>query len=126
MAKKEYTYRGKNVSELQGLSETEFMKLITSRERRTIKRGYNPTGKLSILKIQKKKVAKTRSREIVITPNMIGKTISVHRGNSYVEIIIFEDMIGHRLGEFVMCNKKVTHGKAGLGSTGGSKTETRK
>ncbi|MFA6088958.1 MAG: ribosomal protein S19 family protein [Candidatus Woesearchaeota archaeon] len=126
MAKKEFTYRGKTVADMQGLSETEFMKLITARERRTIKRGYNPSGKLTLLKIQKKKVAKTRSREVVITPNMIGKTISVHRGNSYTELSIFEDMIGHRLGEFVMCNKKVTHGKAGLGSTGGSKTETRK
>ena len=126
MAKKEYTYRGKTVTEMQGMSETEFMKLITARERRTIKRGYNNSGKLALVKIQKKKVAKTRSREIVITPNMIGKTVNVHRGNSYTELSIFEDMIGHRLGEFIMCNKKVTHGKAGLGATGGSKTETRK
>jgi small subunit ribosomal protein S19 len=126
MAKKEFMFRGKTLDEIASLSEAEFSKLITARERRTIKRGYNDTAKIAISKLKNKRTVKTHSREIIITPDMIGKSVSVHKGNGYTEITITEDMMGHRFGEFVMCNKKVTHGKAGLGATGGSKTETRK
>lgn len=119
-------FRGKTLDEVGSMSEAEFSKLISARERRTIKRGYNQTAKLSISKLKNKRTVKTHSREIVITPDMIGKSVNVHKGNGYTEINITEDMMGHRFGEFVMCSKKVVHGKAGLGATGGSKTETRK
>lgn len=127
MVKKDFTFHGKTVDELNNMSFGEFLKLIPARERRTIKRGYTKSAKMAIEKMKIKKGAiKTQSREIVIVPDMIGKRINVHKGNGYTEIEITDDMIGHRIGEFVLCNKKVTHGKAGLGATGGSKTETRK
>ena len=49
----------------------------------------------------KKKVIKTWSRSSTIFPQMIGHTIAVHDGRKHVPIYISEEMIGHKLGEFV-------------------------
>jgi small subunit ribosomal protein S19 len=42
MAKKEFTYRGKSLAELQKMSVKEFAELLPARQRRTIKRGFTP------------------------------------------------------------------------------------
>lgn len=47
-----------------------------------------------------KKPIKTWSRRSMITPDMIGLTIAVHNGKQHVPILVSEDMIGHKLGEF--------------------------
>lgn len=47
-----------------------------------------------------KKPIKTWSRRSMITPEMIGLTIAIHNGKQHVPILISEDMIGHKLGEF--------------------------
>ncbi|UJF23754.1 30S ribosomal protein S19 [Suttonella sp. R2A3] len=47
-----------------------------------------------------KKPIKTWSRRSMITPDMIGLTIAVHNGKQHVPILVNEDMIGHKLGEF--------------------------
>jgi ribosomal protein S19 len=47
-----------------------------------------------------KKPIKTWSRRSMIIPEMIGLTIAVHNGKQHVPILISEDMIGHKLGEF--------------------------
>ena len=49
-----------------------------------------------------KKVVKTRSRSSTILPQMIGHTIAVHDGRKHVPVYISEDMVGHKLGEFVL------------------------
>ncbi len=49
----------------------------------------------------KKEVLKTWSRASTIYPQMIGHTIAVHDGRKHVPIYISEEMIGHKLGEFV-------------------------
>lgn len=48
-----------------------------------------------------KKVVKTWSRSSTIFPQMIGHTIAVHDGRKHVPVYISEDMVGHKLGEFV-------------------------
>jgi len=48
-----------------------------------------------------KKVIRTWSRASVIFPQMVGHTIAVHDGRRHVPIYITENMVGHRLGEFV-------------------------
>lgn len=45
---------------------------------------------------------KTWSRRSMITPEMLGLTISVHNGRQHVPVMISEDMVGHKLGEFVV------------------------
>jgi small subunit ribosomal protein S19 len=44
---------------------------------------------------------KTWSRRSMVSPEMLGLTISVHNGRQHVPILVSEDMVGHKLGEFV-------------------------
>ena len=49
-----------------------------------------------------KKPIKTWSRRSIISPSMVGLNIAVHNGRQHVPIFIQEDMVGHKLGEFVL------------------------
>ena len=49
----------------------------------------------------KKEVVKTWSRASTIIPEMIGHTIAVHDGRKHVPVFITDEMLGHKLGEFV-------------------------
>ncbi len=57
-----------------------------------------------------KQVIKTWSRRSTIFPQMIGHTIAIHDGRKHVPIYITEDMVGHKLGEFVMTRTYRGHG----------------
>ena len=48
-----------------------------------------------------KNVIKTWSRASTIFPEMVGHTIAVHDGRKHVPVYVTEDMVGHKLGEFV-------------------------
>jgi len=43
---------------------------------------------------------KTWSRRSMVAPDMVGLTIAVHNGRQHVPVLITEDMVGHKLGEF--------------------------
>ena len=58
-----------------------------------------------------KKVVKTWSRSSTIFPDMIGHTIAVHDGRKHVPVYVTEDMVGHKLGEFVATRTYRGHGK---------------
>lgn len=45
---------------------------------------------------------KTWSRRSMISPDMVGLTIAVHNGRQHVPILVNEDMVGHKLGEFAV------------------------
>ena len=60
---------------------------------------------------EKKKVIKTWSRRSTIFPSMVGHTIAVHDGRKHVPVYITEDMVGHKLGEFVATRTYRGHGK---------------
>lgn len=49
---------------------------------------------------QSKRPIKTWSRRSMVMPEMIGMTIAVHNGRQHVPILISENMVGHKLGEF--------------------------
>ena len=49
---------------------------------------------------EKRVVIKTWSRRSMILPQMVGLTIAVHNGRQHVPVIVSEDMVGHKLGEF--------------------------
>ncbi len=55
-------------------------------------------------------VIKTWSRRSQISPEMIGFTFGVHNGRAHIEVLVTEDMVGHRLGEFSPTRKFVRHG----------------
>ncbi len=61
---------------------------------------YHLMKKLSISDDFKKKVIKTWSRRSMIIPSMVGLTIAVHNGRSFIPVFITENIVGHRLGEF--------------------------
>ena len=52
-------------------------------------------------KAGEKKVLKTWSRSSTIFPSFVGHPIAVHAGRKHVPVYITEDMVGHKLGEFV-------------------------
>ncbi|MDH5433263.1 MAG: 30S ribosomal protein S19 [Gammaproteobacteria bacterium] len=47
-----------------------------------------------------RKPIKTWSRRSMISPEMVGLTIAVHNGRQHVPVLVNEDMVGHKLGEF--------------------------
>ncbi len=49
---------------------------------------------------KRKTVIKTWSRSSMIIPNMVGETIAVHNGKTFVPVFVTENMVGHKLGEF--------------------------
>ena len=60
-----------------------------------------------------KQVIKTWSRRSTIFPSFVGHTIAVHDGRKHVPVYITEDMVGHKLGEFVSTRTYRGHGKDG-------------
>ena len=58
-----------------------------------------------------KKVLKTWSRSSTIFPEFVGHTIAVHDGRKHVPVYVTEDMVGHKLGEFVLTRTYRGHGK---------------
>jgi len=57
-----------------------------------------------------KKPIKTWSRRSMILPEMIGLTIAVHNGKAHVPVLVNENMIGHKLGEFALTRTFKGHG----------------
>jgi len=116
---KDKFYRGKNIEELKSVDTREFSKLLKSRARRKILRNYDVIEAF-VSKCErntsKNKSIKTHDRSIVIVPQMIGKTIGVHNGKEYIKVIIVEEMLGHRLGEFSMTRKIAKHTSVGGGA----------
>jgi len=127
--KKQFTYRGKSLEELRKLSTREFAQYLPSRERRYVLRNFNEIEKfLNRIRNKKKKGKdiKTHKRDVVIVPEMVGLTISIYNGKSFLPIQITEEMLGHRLGEFSQTRAKVKHTKAGVGATKGSMHKSKK
>ena len=58
-----------------------------------------------------KSVIKTWSRRSTIFPSFVGHTIAVHDGRKHVPVYVTEDMVGHKLGEFVATRTYRGHGK---------------
>jgi len=81
---------------------------------RSLKKGPFIDAKL-LKKVQNVKpstagVIKTWARRSQISPDMIGFTFGVHNGKAHVEVLVSEEMVGHRLGEFSPTKKFVRHG----------------
>jgi len=49
-----------------------------------------------------KRPIKTWSRRSMVSPDMVGLTIAVHNGRQHVPVLINENMVGHKLGEFAL------------------------
>jgi len=81
---------------------------------RSLKKGPYVDEKL-LKKIEGKRPSetgaiKTWARRSQISPEMVGFIFGVHNGKDHVEVLVSEDMVGHRLGEFSPTKKFVRHG----------------
>jgi len=123
---KEFAYRGHSAEEIQQMSMDDFIKLLPSRQRRSLLRvPPNEQRKLreKIRKARKEAAQgrtipiRTHCRETVILPEMLGLTIRVHDGKEFQPVEITPERLGHRLGEFVPTNKRVSHGTPGIGAS---------
>ena len=118
MVKKEFTYKGKTTDELMKMGLNELSQWLPARQRKTIKRGFTDQQKILLKKLRNnKKNIETHCRDMIILPEMIGKTVRVYQGKEFVPVVIVADMLGHYLGEFGMTRKKVMHSAPGIGAT---------
>jgi len=67
-------------------------------------------AKIQNLKAGDKTVIKTWDRGATITPEMVGFRIGIHDGRRHIEVLMIEDMVGHKLGEFALTRKFTRHG----------------
>lgn len=81
---------------------------------RSLKKGPFVDVKL-LKKVDGKKpseagVIKTWARRSQVSPEMVGFTLGVHNGKQHIEVVVSEEMVGHRLGEFAPTKKFLRHG----------------
>ena len=120
---KEFTYRGLSQKELEGLPLDKLLKLFPARIRRSLTRGINDNKRKLIGEIKATKEGKlktpinTHLRDLIILPFMIGTTVNVYSGKEFVPVTITSEMVSHYLGEYVITNKRVSHGAPGVGAS---------
>lgn len=127
--KKQFTFRGKTLEELQELNVREFAKYLKSRQRRSVLRQFNEIEDFvnrAKKKLERKKQIKTHKRTIIIVPQMVGMRIQVYNGKEFVPVEITNQMLGHRLGEFSLTRSRVKHSSAGVGATKGTRSKSKK
>jgi small subunit ribosomal protein S19 len=82
---------------------------------RSVKKGAFVDGHLgekvaTMNKANEKKVIKTYSRRSTVVPEMVGHTFAVHNGKKFMPVYLTENMVGHKLGEFVPTRTFKAHG----------------
>lgn len=80
---------------------------------RSLKKGpfvdFKLAKKVAALKQGDRTVTKTWARASTVTPEMVGYTFAVHNGRIHVPVVITENMVGHKLGEFSPTRKFRKH-----------------
>src|SRR5919108_3345676 len=99
--KKEFTYRGKTIAELQAMPQEEVLLLMPSRVRRTFKRGLGEEHQHLLARLSKAPGAELRThlRDMPILPAFVGRTFQVHNGKEFQRVDVTPEMLGHYLGE---------------------------
>jgi small subunit ribosomal protein S19 len=125
---KKDTWKGFDEDKVAAISYDDFLKRISSRDRRTLLRmKMNPRLKKFVEKVRlvkktnPKKLIKTHVREAIILPEWLGLTFGVHNGKEFKKVEITMNRIGKRLGDFSHTTGRVAHSGPGVGATRGSK-----
>ena len=132
MVQEEFRFHGKTFEEIAKMDLVDFIKLLPSRQRRSLKREslkrYGPFFKKleSLKKGARKKPIKTHGRDIIILPPMIGTTFQVFNGKEFIPVACTKEMLGHFFGEFAFTRKKVEHSAPGIGATKSSTAQASK
>ena len=128
LIKKQFKFRGKSLEELKEMDVREFAKLLKSRRKRTILRQFQKIEDFvnrAKTKLSKNKQIKTHQRDIIVVPQMVGMKIGVYNGQTFVQVNIVGEMLGHVLGEFAPTRARVKHGSAGVGATKGTRSKSK-
>ena len=108
------------------MSMDELVKILPSRARRSLLRGFNEDQKKLLKKVKKaqealkegkKKVVKTHCRDTPILPEMVGLDFEIYNGKEFTRVEIKTEMIGQYLGEYSLTRKPVKHSAPGVGAT---------
>ena len=119
--KEEFLYRGRKISDLAKLSIDELAELLPARQRRSIKRGVSKEHKKLLTNLRGQESIRTHLRDMIILPEMVGKSIEIYNGKSFEKVDVMPEMVGHFFGEFALTRGRVQHGAAGVGATRSSK-----
>ena len=120
---KAFTYRGVQNEDLEKMPLDKLFQLFNSRQRRSLSRGITEDKRKLIADIKAAKAGtnkgpiKTHLRDLIVLPTMVGVEVNVFSGKAFVPVIIKTEMIGRYLGEYVITNKKVSHGAPGVGAS---------
>lgn len=120
---REFAYRGIPKEELESMSLEKLFQIFNARQRRSLTRGITDGKRKLIEEIKAaragklKNPIKTHLRDLIILPYMTGVTVNVFSGKEFVPVSITTEMIGHYLGEYVITNKRVSHGAPGVGAS---------
>ena len=110
------------MDDLKKMSIEEFAKLLNARTRRSIKRGITDPQQRFLDHLRRTEgVIKTHNRDMIVLPEMVGRTIRIHSGKEFQQVTIMPEMLGHYLGEFALTRKSVKHTGPGVGATRSSK-----
>ncbi len=122
--KREFTYRGHTLPELQAMSLEQLASILTARARRSIRRGFNTETSEFFERLRstpKEKVVRTHCRDALVLPDHVGRRVAVHNGKTFTEVEIRPEMIGHYYGEFSLTRRFEKHSGPGVGATRSSK-----
>ena len=113
--KKEITFRGKSIEDLNKLDVREFAALLRSRQRRTILRNFQKHEnfiKRAKNQLDKgKRSIKTHFRDLVIVPELVGIRLQVYNGREFIPFDVTIEMLGHKFGEFAPTRARARHNK---------------
>ncbi len=120
---REFTFNGKRISDLKGMSTDDFAKLCTSKMRRALKRGFTEQEKKLIANVKQdpSRFHKTHVREMIVIPEFLGVKFGVYNGKEFVTLEVKPEHLGKRLGEFSQSRRMVKHSAPGFGATKSSK-----
>ncbi|MDN5339379.1 MAG: small subunit ribosomal protein [Euryarchaeota archaeon] len=120
--REEFTYRGYSIADLQQMALSELLPLMPARARRKFDRGLSREHEKLLADVRAgDENIRTHLRDMIIMPEMVGKTIAIHNGKEFQAVEIQPEAVFHYLGEFALTRRKVTHGSAGIGATRSSK-----
>ncbi len=120
--REEFTYHGHTIEDLQQMGISELLPIMPARARRKFERGLSREHEKLLADVRSGDGRiRTHLRDMIVMPEMVGRTIEIHNGREFQKVEIQPEAIFHYLGEFALTRKKVVHGSAGIGATRSSK-----
>jgi len=122
--KREFSFRGKTLDELKALSLEELARVLGSRARRSIRRGFNDETSRFFERMSStppEKTVRTHCRDALVLPAHVGRKVAVHNGKEFKELEVRPEMVGHYYGEFALTRRFEKHSGPGVGATRSSK-----